>query len=86
MRLDLLSRILFVIYCFEAGAVLLFIPWGSGWDRMMVQIPVDALRNLTLQPLFRSLVSGFGLVHWIWAIHDLDLLLARWRARERPHS
>jgi len=86
MRLDLFSRILFIIYCVEAGAVLLMVPWGHGWERMMFRIPFDTLRNITLQPLFRSLVSSFGLVHLIWAAHDVDLLLRRWRSRERPSS
>lgn len=86
MRLDLFSRILFIIYCLEAGAVLLLVPWGHGWERMMFRIPFETLRDITLQPFFRSLVSAFGLVHLIWATHDLDLLLQHWRSREHPPS
>lgn len=84
MRLDLFSRVLFIIYCLEAGAVLLLVPWGHGWERMIFRLPSDWARELTLHPLFRSLISAFGLLHLIWAVHDLDLLLKHRRSRERP--
>jgi len=83
MRLDLISRILFIIYCVEAGAVFFLAPWGVAWDRTIVQIPFEGLRNLFLHPLFRSLVTAFGVVHLVWAVNDLDLLLMRWRSREK---
>lgn len=86
MRLDLISRILFIIYCVEAGAVFFLVPWGAGWDRMMVRIPFEDLRLIALHPLFRSAITGFGVLHLVWAVNDLDLLLSRWRSRERSAS
>jgi len=83
MRLDLLSRILFIIYCVEAGAVFFLVPWGSAWDRTIVQIPLEGLRNLLLHPIFRSLVSAFGVLHLVWAVNDLDSLLRLWKSRAR---
>lgn len=82
MRLDLLSRILFVIYCLEAGAVFLVVPWGAAWDRTIVQIPFEGLRSLLLHPVFRSLISAFGVVHLVWAVNDVELLLRHSRARK----
>ena len=81
MRLDRLSRILFIIYCLEAGAVFLLVPWGAAWDRAIVQVPFDGLRILLLHPLFRSVISGFGIVHFVWAFNDLDLFLEHRRSR-----
>jgi len=86
MRLDLLSRILFIIYCVEAGAVFFLVPWGAGWDRTIVQIPFESVRDLLLHPWFRSLVTAFGVLHLVWAVNDLDLLLRRWRSRARQTS
>ena len=44
MRLDAIFRILFVIYCIEAGLLLLVAPWNAGlWDRNWVQIADPAL-------------------------------------------
>jgi hypothetical protein len=85
MRLERFSRILFILYCVEAGTILLLAPWGAIWDRFVVQVPSADLRGMLLHPLFRSLISAFGLVHLIWGAHDLDLLLQQFRSRkERP--
>ena len=84
MRLDSLSRVLFIIYCVEAGALLILAPWGNGWERMLSELPLTALRPGLLHPLFRGAVSGFGVVHLVWAAHDLDLMLSAWRGRGRP--
>jgi hypothetical protein len=70
-------RLVFILYCFEAGILLLFVPWFPFWDRTLIQIPFDALRHFCLHPLARSAVSGFGLVHLIWALHDVVLFLRR---------
>ena len=86
MRLDLISRILFIIYCVEAGAVFFLVPWGAGWDRTVVQFAPAGLRLALLHPLFRSLVSGFGVLHLTWAVNDLDELLSRWKSRRKQPS
>lgn len=81
MRLDLVSRILFIIYCVEAGAVFFLVPWGSAWDRTVVQLPFEAARALLLHPFFRSLVTAFGVLHLVWAVNDLDALLRHWKTQ-----
>ena len=83
MRLDSLSRILFLIYCVEAGAVFLVVPWGAAWDRTIVQIPFEGLRHLLLHPMIRSLISAFGVVHFVWALNDLDSFLRHWKSRKK---
>lgn len=81
MRLDLLTRILFIVYCVEAGAVFFLVPWGPAWDRLVVQIGSESLRTIVLHPAFRSLITAFGVLHLVWAVNDLDLLLMHWKAR-----
>ena len=73
-------RFLFIIYCVEAGVFLLLAPWSGAWDRMALELPAAGLRLLSLHPVVRGAVSGFGMVHLVWGAHDLDLLLARRRA------
>jgi len=77
MRLATSVRIFFVIYCFEAGFLLVLAPWISLWDRTVAQISFTLLRSLCLHPLTRGAVSGFGLVHLVWGLHDLTALLTR---------
>lgn len=81
MRMTTFLSLLFVLYCAEAGVLLIFAPWMPVWDRTMVQIPFPALRNLILHPFARGGVTGFGLVHLVWGAHDLYALLVRRRAR-----
>ncbi len=68
-------RLLFILYCLEAGLFLVFAPWVPVWDRQMIQIPLGDLRAALLHPLFRGGVTGFGVLHLLWAVHDFDLWL-----------
>lgn len=71
MRWDRVLRILFVIYCAEAGALMLVVPWSSAWDRLLFQLPWFTLRDVALGALPRSLVAGFGTLHLVWGAQDL---------------
>lgn len=64
-------RLVFILYCLEAGLLLLVLPWTPLWDHTLVQIPFDTIRNFLLLPVVRGAVSGFGAVHLIWVLHDL---------------
>ena len=81
MRSSLLFRILFILYCVEAGTFLVLAPWSAVWDRTVVQIPLDLLRAAGLHPVFRAAVTGFGLIHLVWGAHDLDELIFRRKVR-----
>jgi|HubBroStandDraft_3_1064219.scaffolds.fasta_scaffold30407_2 hypothetical protein len=85
MRFNALFRVFFILYCIEAGLFLLFAPWSLGWDRAVYQLPSGAaLRAFALHPLLRGALSGFGLVHLVWSVHDLAELISRWRLRADP--
>jgi hypothetical protein len=75
VRVESLFRILFVVYCVEAGLLLVVAPWTPTWSRLSDLLPLGLARQLLLAPALRGLVSGFGLVHLVWAFHDLDLLV-----------
>jgi hypothetical protein len=81
MRAGTVTRILFVLYCLEAGLVLALAPWNPAWDRLVVQISLSGARNALLHPLTRAGITGFGLVHWVWGLHDLHLWLRERRDR-----
>ena len=50
MRPSSLFRILFVLYCIEAGTFLVLAPWSPVWDRMLLQISHELLRTLASIP------------------------------------
>jgi hypothetical protein len=81
MRPGLLTRLLFVSYCLEAGMFLLMVPWSPAWDRTMAQLPILWLAAALRASFGRAALAGFGMVHLIWGVHDLDALWPRGRAK-----
>lgn len=79
MRQDRITLVLFVVYCAEIGLFLVFAPWTVLWDRTLGQLPSQWLRVVALHPAVRAGVTGFGLIHLIWGLHDLTLLFSRRR-------
>ena len=77
MRLATMVQIFFIIYCFEAGFLLLVAPWLPFWDAAVMQMAAGGLRMLFLHPMLRGAVSGFGMIHIVWGLHDVLVLLTR---------
>jgi hypothetical protein len=86
MRSGTFLRALFVLYCIEVGVMLLLVPWSPTWDRAVTQIPSLTAHSILFHPALRGALSGFGLVHLVWGVHDLDRWLARRRIGERSSS
>lgn len=80
------SRALFILYCVEVGVFLTIAPWRGGWSSLLVEFPFDHLREWLLMTWGRGAVTGFGLVHVVWGLHDLRELLGRRRARAAASS
>ena len=74
MNLDRLLLFVFVLYCSTVGVVFLLLPWSPGYDQMLYLLHASELQPLR-EPWIRGAISGFGLVHLVWGIHDLAELL-----------
>ena len=81
MKTGAAFRLLFILYCVEAGIFLILAPWSALWDRTLIELPFGWARTFGLHPLLRGGVTGFGLVHLVWGTHDLELWLSRRRLR-----
>ena len=81
MRATFLFRLLFILYCVEAGTFLLLAPWSPVWGSLLVQLPFETVRTAFLHPVLRAGMSGFGIVHLVWGAHDLDELIFRRKVR-----
>lgn len=73
MVADWLFRLVFVAYCLTVGLLLLYAPWTGTWDALVAAVP-GGWRILG-RPLLRGALSGFGLVHLVWVLNDLDEML-----------
>jgi len=80
-----LFRLVFVLYCVEAGIFFVTAPWLPSWERLAFNLPWSAARDLLLSAWVRGALCGFGCLHWIWAIRDVDLYL-RQRAAAKVGS
>ncbi|HSM13997.1 MAG TPA: hypothetical protein VLA66_07990 [Thermoanaerobaculia bacterium] len=76
MRLESAFRLLFVVYCLEAGLFFSVAPWTGTWERLALVPELRAVQPLLADSWTRGLTSGLGLVHLLWAVHDVDLLLS----------
>jgi len=70
--MDRFVRYVFILYCATAGVVLVVVPWSPGWDQMLSYL--SAGFELLRLPLARGALSGFGLVHLVWCLHDIHAL------------
>jgi hypothetical protein len=77
-----LLRVLFVIYCVEAGLFLVIAPWRDFWNLLVSRSALSQahLGAVLMLPWVRGAVTGFGLIHLIWGIHDLERILLGKRA------
>ena len=73
--MDRLFLFVFIVYCTSVGVILTMLPWSPAWERLLTLLPWASLRFLE-NPWARGLVTGFGVVHLVWSVHDLQLLLA----------
>lgn len=79
MRTDPVLRALFILYCLEAGVLLVVAPWTMVWDRLSFQVPLAELRPFLVAPAVRGGFTGFGLLHLLWGAHDAG----QWWQRRR---
>jgi hypothetical protein len=78
-----LLALVFVLWCFIVGTLLMYAPWLPVWLRWTAPVSSPLLHDLLLHPALRGAVTGFGLFHLVWGTHDLDRLLHRWLQRYR---
>ncbi len=69
MDTERVVRHLFILYCATVGSVLVVVPWSPGWNQMLSHL--SASFELLGTPLLRGALSGFGLVHMVWCVHDV---------------
>jgi len=53
-------RVLWTLFLFELGVILLFLPWLGLWERNYFLSQYPSLRPLLLHPSVRGLITGLG--------------------------
>ena len=68
-------RVLFILYCFEAGVFFVIVPWTKFWTHNPLLHSFDFVRLIAENFFFRGLTTGFGLVHFIVGIGEIGVLI-----------
>jgi hypothetical protein len=77
-------RHLFFAACFfEAGLLLIVLPWTALWDRNYVLAAIPWVHGLAQNPYVRGAVSGLGLVNVGLGVAEIATLVAD---RFGPHE
>jgi hypothetical protein len=66
-----LLAIAFILFCFEIGLFLVFVPWSTLWENNVLLSYSLHLRNLLLNNFFRGAVSGLGVVDLALGLSEL---------------
>jgi hypothetical protein len=64
-------RLLLTVFFFEAGLVLLFLPWSSYWERNYFAQLLPPLQTFLVNDFVRGGVSGLGLVNVLAGVAEI---------------
>ena len=66
-----LLAVAFILFCFEIGLFLVFVPWSQLWEHNVLLGYSFHLRGILLNNFFRGAVSGLGLVDLVLGLSEL---------------
>ena len=66
-----MKRLVLVVFFFEVGVVLIFIPWSAFWDRNYFAQLVPPLQMAITNNFFRGAVSGLGVINVVAGLAEL---------------
>ena len=62
--------VIYIGYLVNVGLFLMLIPWSRAWGMLLTNFPPTASAVLD-SPLFRGLLSAFGLLHLLMVVWEL---------------
>lgn len=66
-----MKRLALVVFFFEVGVVLIFIPWSAFWDRNYFAQLAPSLQSTITNNFVRGAVSGLGIVNVVAGLAEL---------------
>ena len=73
-----MKRLVLVVFFFEVGVVLIFIPWSAFWDRNYFAYALPLVGDVITNDFVRGAISGIGLVNVVVGVAELtSLFMAR---------
>ena len=66
-----LLAVAFILFCFEIGLFLFFVPWSALWEHNVLLTYSASLRGFLLNNFVRGAVSGLGVVDVALGLFEL---------------
>jgi hypothetical protein len=79
-----LLAVAFILFCFEIGLFLVFVPWSTLWETNVLLTYSFSLRNFLLNNFVRGAVSGLGLIDIALGLSELAVFWKSLRVVNRP--
>src|SRR4029077_17779219 len=70
-QMNRLLAVAFILFCFEIGLFLVFVPWSDLWDHNVLLAYSFHLRGLLLNNFVRGAVSGLGIIDLVLGVSEL---------------
>ena len=64
-------KIIYILYCVEAGIFLLWLPWLNIWDTNFFTYLYPQILPFITNPFFKGAVLGLGIVNIMIGIHEV---------------
>ena len=78
-----LLAIAFILFCFEIGIFLVFVPWADLWNNNFILGYIPALRPLVMNFSFRGAVSGLGVIDILIGLSELKHFFKSFKVADR---
>jgi hypothetical protein len=79
-----LLAVAFILFCFEIGLFLVFVPWSTLWENNVLLTYSFPLRNFLLNNFVRGAVSGLGLIDIALGLSELAVFWKGLKVVNRP--
>jgi hypothetical protein len=66
-----LLAVAFILFCFEIGLFLVFVPWSALWEHNVILGYSIALHHFLLNNFVRGAVSGLGVIDLALGLSEL---------------
>ncbi len=78
-----LLAVAFILFCFEIGLFLIFVPWSVLWENNFLLTYSYELRAILLNNFVRGAVSGLGVIDFMIGLVELAALWKSFKIVDR---
>ena len=81
-----LVAVAFILFCFEIGLFLVFVPWSALWENNVLLAYSFTVRELLLNNFIRGAISGLGVIDVLLGFAELGRFLKSLKVIKHPQT